>query len=288
MATDEHGPKTIAERYSAATQAKRLVPVATHEEFSGSLEFLIASGWVREGIGTALYRLRSEWDVVRRQGGVADAGVHAYLAEARALELRAGECEVAARIAGEAPDPQAAVLVTEAARLRDEAARAAITERLLILIHLKSLTSTRDALGVWALGEAKRCGFRRRSAFARNRAIAKAAGRALEFWLDPLCPKCEGRGYWGGYGSPRVTCPDDKHGGCGGTKNRTLRMGDRPADHELGQRLLAEMDRLCQSVDRAMRRFLSQQGPAVEVGPADRAALQARLADLRSSEAERD
>jgi hypothetical protein len=55
---------TIPERYTRAMESSHL---ELSSEQSGDVDVLIAAGWVKETLGTALYRARSEYDAVNKR-----------------------------------------------------------------------------------------------------------------------------------------------------------------------------------------------------------------------------
>lgn len=190
---------TIGERYTLASEASDLS--VRHSDLGrGSVDYLIAAGWVVEGLGTRLYRLMAEFDSVR------------------------------ADINGQAANVE--------------------TERLLVLMKLKSLGATRDALGRFA----------QQRATIRGDQISQGdlmalTGRVLDVFLDPNCGRCDGRGVNGGYGgTPRAIC---KH--CGGTGKRRHNIGKTQGEKQLADHLLSEMSRRIDHVDTQMRRYLRNQ-----------------------------
>lgn len=252
----------LEERYARATETTNL----TVEERRGAVDLLIAAGWVLDGLGTSLYRLRTEYDGARTEQSLAVTYLRTQMAQARDLERQ-----------GAAEGDEA--LLAQAAALRDEAEKTALSNRLMVLIHLKTLASTKQQLGAWAIGQATRQGFMKSNAY-----VCELVGRALEYWLDPLCPHCDGRGFTGSYGAPMVFC-GGKHG-CGGTGRRRVRLGKTDADQGFGRYLLAGMDRKTESVGRQMKRFLRR--PSTQGLAKSPQELQLRLAALRSTDAERD
>lgn len=243
---------TIAERYGRATESSHLEMVS---ERTGDVDLLIAAGWAKEGLGTALYRLRVEWDSVRAEQRQAEDNLRLMTrASAKAsLEDRPG--------------------------LRQAAEYAALTARALILIRIGSLHTTREALGrfadIWATRQ------RYMQPFA---VVCKIAGLALDIWLDPACPHCTGRMFVGELGSPQVICKP-----CRGTGKRDYLLHESEAGHNFGRSLLVEMDRKTDHVDRTMRRYLS--GHANGKPPHQEAVirdLKKRLEDLRSARAQED
>lgn len=184
---------TIAERYARATSSKRLHMV---EHSVGDLELLIAAGFIKEGLGTTLYRLRAEMDAVSRQ----------------------------------------------------ETAQAANDEtvRLLLFMKLKSLKSVSTAVHAYALQSTVK------RAYAGNEhQVADIVAKVMDVFLAPNCPRCEGRGYWGGYGTPQVLCPAPIRGGCGTTGRRSLRGLD-DAGRRFAHWLLSELERKLSYVDSAL------------------------------------
>ena len=222
----------LAERYGRALQSSHL-EVLTDERCS--VDMLIAAGWVDEGLGTALYRLRSEFDLARGQA----------VAATKALAAQQAQLDKARRAANQAPADDR--LKAIAKHLADELDRTALTERAMVLVHLKSLDDTSQALGKFALTLAAR-----EARGLAEPAVRKIAGRALDFWLDPLCMACHGTGAVGGYGEPRNTCT-----ACNGTTKRPVRMGTDERGHQFGRLLLAAMDSKTDYVQGRMRAFLT-------------------------------
>lgn len=215
---------TVDERYSTALESSHLEVLADHR---GDADYLIAAGLARSRLGTALFRLRSEWDAARGEWRHGAAHILALLDEARSCD-RAGALEAAFR-------------------LRLEAEQEAVTHMALTLIQLKTLASAKAALLSYALRQATLRRFMR-----PDEDVAKIAGRALEAWLDPTCMHCDGRGFNGGFDAPRALCTH-----CGGTDRRPIRLGPSNSDHEFGRFLLAQMDAKTEWVARRMRRLLS-------------------------------
>lgn len=111
------------------------------------------------------------------------------------------------------------------------------TARLLILMNLRSLPAAKEAMFNFALAKAES-----RGCMSDTKAIAAVVGRALDVWLDRRCGHCEGRGFNGGYGVPKLMCVGK--GKCGGTGNRrNSQLSANASEHALGVFLLTEMDR---------------------------------------------
>lgn len=227
---------SLPERYSRALESTHLELVLDER---CSVDMLIACGWVKETLGTELFRLRSEFDAVRGAQHQAQANWQ------QSMALVSDLMHSAAADAGRAGQYQAA-----AQAVREDAENAQLTAKALILVHLKSLPGARAALGrfaeIWAI---------RQRYMGDTVAVMKIAGRALDAWLDPLCPRCNGTGQVGEYGAPRSICTS-----CHGAKVRDVRLSPDEAGHQFGRSLMNKMDSKCDWVTGQMRRYLSQRG----------------------------
>lgn len=236
---------TLPEVYTRAISSTHL-EVKTEER--GSVDLLIAAGWCTDSLGTSLYRLRAEFDSVR------SAVVRAGQADIQARAEARDKAESLLRQVDEAwarGDSAATVpLTAQANKLLAEVEHAGTTERVLVLISLKSLDRARRELGAYASIRATRQRY-----MESDESVMKIAGRALDAWLDPLCPHCFGTGAVGGFGAPRSICSAAQKG-CGGSGRRTVRLWRDNAGHEFGRAMMAEMDRKTQHVADKMRRFL--------------------------------
>lgn len=279
----------IDERYARAVEADSLEVSADRR---GDVDLLIAAGWVRESLGTALYRLRTEFDQVRGALRITRDALP-YWDELRTVADR----EAAAALKRwhpplRYPDRE----IYEARRMTDEAQAFATTALALTLNELKTLRDTRQALGRFAEKLAARDHWD-----AAPTTITRVAGRVLELWLDPKCPRCEGRGYNGGFTAPMELCQLPPHG-CGGSGRRSAELWNTVRGEQFGRHLLAEIERKCDIVDGLMRAYLSgvpanqalirkaRVADGDETMTHDEAmrALRQRLVELRSSESERD
>ena len=224
--TTDTDPPTIAERYQRATHSSHL----RVQERRGDVDYLIAAGWLREGLGAVMYRLAVEFDTVRG-------------------EVRRGALNQ--------------------------------TERFLVLSQLKTLREARDAFGAFAIVMATK------AAFMQDDAAALAiAGRVLDVWLDQLCHHCDGRGFTGGShrGEHQTLCRP-----CRGSGHRRDWIGKTAEERQFASRLLAELEQNQAGVDAQMRHLLAQvDSGCVEVPAEVIVGVRARLADLRTVEAERD
>lgn len=225
MATIDEKPG-LAERYSSALESTHL---EVNPDERGAIDYVIAAGLVRDSLGPSLLRLRSEWDAIGREHRMGSAHIQALVSTSWEWR-RAGRHE-------------------DADALQRHIEAQALTARALTLIHLKTLSAARQAIGDYA----ERQAYIRR--FMRPRGIiASIAGRALESWLDPNCRHCEGRGQSGGFGTPVILCTT-----CHGSGRRHVRLGKTNDEHEFGRMLLCKMDSATDRAGRLMRRFVAGQ-----------------------------
>lgn len=272
MMTEER--RTIDERYGRATQSDRLVVL---EMRTTDVDYIIAAGWCRVGLGTALLRLRCEWDLAA--GDVRQAARALAIAEKAARAVKARP-----KSARQAQDEASAWLRVENAR------NAALQARALALVHLTTLDEARTKMGGFALMHA----INEKFSLSRQ-TVAKCAGRALQHWIDGSCQACQGRGFHGGHMVPKMICTV-----CNGSRRTDgalrLECVGMPAKSKASSEsafvlsLLAEMDRKCDVVQRAMLRHLRHRrsdGPR-DVATAAAAALRTRLDELRSARAHED
>lgn len=273
--------RTLPERYSTAIDSSRLVLSANR---ISDVDLLISAGWIRDGLGTALYRLAAEFDLVRGEHRQAYDNLRAADQAARVvIEANTGEkllqatwrMSAAARAEFMARADEE-VRAARAAQLQAE--RAALTAKALILVQLKTLPTARRMMGAFALGEAVRARFE-----GDSQAALRIAGNALAVWLDPLCHACGGRGFFGMNPRLRTMCNT-----CHGEGRRQVRLGQTDKTHEFGRRLLVKMDRKADYVTQTMQRYLGKAKARAEGSDASVHELQQRLHQLRSTEAQTD
>lgn len=120
------------------------------------------------------------------------------------------------------------------------------TARLLILMRLKSLASTREAVGRFArqLAETRLPGTAPKDV---NALVAKV----LDVFLSPLCGPCKGRGFTGGYGVPQVWCTR-----CARSGRRQVSFGKSDLERLFCAELLATLERKLAALDAKMVRYL--------------------------------
>lgn len=267
----------LEERYASAVRSSHL---RSTSERAGDVDLLVAAGWVREGLATAMYRVRGEFDCVKGEARVTNEHL-AQLRAQRAERWDQAETEAKATRFG----PTRTVLYRQQCTALDEQIeREALTARAFILIKLKSLTAVTRALRHYAEQQASRRGFME----ARPGQAYRIVGHALDLMLDPLCAPCDGRGFTGGYLKHKVICT-----ACKGAGRRPLEFGGIEADL-FGRWLIADVERKLARVEKLMRGFLNavQSGQAVRVDvervEASTAELTERLAALRSAQAAAD
>ena len=246
---------TLGERYSSATNSSHL-KLSKLDEGRCDLDIVVAAGWAGHdnSLGMLLYRLASEYDTVRSSQKLA----------VRQADMRATAMSVLRRKIADpsTSDERRLELAAEYQAHERESAQEWVTNRVLILSQLKSLTAAKEAVGQWAVVEAERTGFMRigpiptalagvKAHAKRAECIATLAGRTLESWLDPLCHKCEGRTFNGGYGSPRIGCK-----ACRETGKRTAALSKVPEEQNFCLRLSAQMSAKTSDAEAEMRRRL--------------------------------
>lgn len=264
---------TQEERYGKAISSKRL---QVEPDRRCDVDMLIAAGWIAESIATELLRLRQEFDAARGEYMQANHNAASVWRVAHKLQAE-GRKSTPAGNAHDAIREQRTKAAEAAVIAMKDAERQALTARALILTQLKSLHGTKHKLGAYSIALATKLRFMR-----GDIDVLTITGRALDFWLDPACPSCDGRGFHGGVGTPMEICPD-----CHGSAKRTVNFGGTDADQVFGKRLMADMDRKADAVLGQWKRFLysREQERTREAASAE---LRARLVGLRSTQAQED
>lgn len=227
--------RDLAERYSHAMSSSHL----RVDPERCDVDYLIAAGIVREGLGAMLVRLAVEWDLAA--GDYRIALRHVRQVEAQALQVY--------RNASKYPDEHAA-LIKEAAAMLAQAQREALTAKVLAMIRLKTLKEAKVALAEYALLKAARIGLHE-----SPKTVTALAAKALQLWLDATCSRCSGRGFSGGFGVPRILCT-----ACGASGKSGFHLSKTDAHSAFIRRLLAEMDLRMHRVQQQMSRWLRQRG----------------------------
>lgn len=216
---------TIGERYATAIESSNL---RTKLDRACDTDVLMAAGWARGharddlGLGANLYRLRCEFDSVK---AVMRLG-NALSTTDRMLVLT--ELKSLASVKG---------------KLNDDAISMAVDSGYLDVSEDGKIIST-DETG-------KKTGKDMQDVFA-------VAGRALDLWLSPLCPDCEGVGKVGQLGNPQHVC-----GTCGGSGRRDAKSEKKKSavfkdeqDRRLGHLILLRMDIVVGDIEDGMKRAL--------------------------------
>lgn len=299
-------PTTLRERYSRAMSSSHL-ELTPHRR--GDIEIIMAAGGAgmpdsrREDgrtfsanvedrrllLASSLVRLMAEYDEVRGQRAVArrnfeagDTKDHQRSEAATAVNRESGR---RARL-GEAPmdaDELRVCVMKAAEAMRDQLAHDARMAHAFVLMRLKSLASTKQEFGEWAMQMAIRRRFMdcgpmpmvdpersglvsawRKGKRAQQSIVMVLAGRVLDLVLDPNCYRCEGRGFNGGYDrSPQKLCNDIRKGGCGGSGKRPTKLGKTREEDDFADYLMMEVDIMLGRVTREMQQRLRDQPEAV-------------------------
>jgi len=279
---DTNDRPTLGERYGSATESSNL---RVENDRRGPADLLIAAGWLEDHLGALLFRLGHEFDGQKGEHGIAKA-------EFERMELLACRLE-----RGPLPPPPDAVdlvpvdmvqyaidarakLKAQAAALREEAKRQAITSRALILINLKTLREAKEALAAFAWRQGRRWHLE-----WPDHVMAAVVGQALDIHLDATCHHCQGRGFNGGFGGPRIQCKP-----CGETGARSKQhIGRDDQTRDFGGYLLDEMKRMLALAAASMKRATMGEDESTEEGrAAAQAAMLERLRAARSVEAAKD
>lgn len=225
--------RELAERYSRAMHSAHL------EVGPGrcDVDYLIAAGVVREGLGTRLFRLASEWDMAAGDYRLA-------LRRVRQIELDAIQLQRnAAKHAADADR-----LLREAAARLAQAQREALTAKVQAMVHLKTLHEAKVEVASYARLKANRVGF-----MEPDRIVNALASRALQLFLDTTCIRCSGRGFNGGFSGPKKLCT-----ACGSSGKSYFHLSKTEKHAAFIRRLLAEMDLRCHRAQQQMSRWVRQ------------------------------
>lgn len=133
------------------------------------------------------------------------------------------------------------------------------TDRLMALVHMRSLHPAKEALGRFVMGMATR-----RNLTLSTEEQLRLSGRILNQWLDPLCKACRGVKFKTVPGSGRLSAmPCDA---CEGTGRVGLQFTGNTEEEEVQftRDVLEDMDRKMEHVARLMGGFLRERGPVAE------------------------
>lgn len=138
-----------------------------------------------------------------------------------------------------------------------------LTDRILVLAHLKTLREAREALSYLAAQRAiverfsqpdvmprDLAGMKawREDADRKSRAVHSLAGRVLVAFLDPNCHACDGRGKNGGYGALQTLCR-----ACGGTSKTRAGIGRSAQERDFAGHLLSLVERSVSRAEQAIQ-----------------------------------
>ncbi|RZL31138.1 MAG: hypothetical protein EOP35_22685 [Rubrivivax sp.] len=223
----------VEEKYHRAAGSSHLELRRT-DEGQGDVETVIAAG-LAETMGVLLTRLRGEWDAAAGEVAMTQRNAK-RLQEARAAGIKA------ALLLGEDGES----LHPFDAAAFDKAAQAELlTARALVLMGLRSLEPAKQSLFGFAVRQAPH-----KACESKAAALGVLVGQVLDVWLDKLCHHCEGRGFNGGYGSPRLMCTK-----CHGSGSRRQgRLGTNAAEQAFGLWLINVMDSRCNGSMRTVQR----------------------------------
>jgi hypothetical protein len=186
---DEDRPN-IEEQYTSATHASSLVVDPDH---TGSADKLIASGWSKSRLGSALMRLHSEADGTPEPVRLHERGIGLL-----ATEIARERCKVEQR-------PTVVVKDCDWSEARKQAGEWFLHEQGLRLQRLKTLPEVRHQLASWAW------------ASDIPKPLEVVAG-ALLWWLSKTCHACHGQRWQIIPGTGRLSqIPCEA---CNGTGNR--------------------------------------------------------------------
>lgn len=207
--------RTVEESYISAGNSSDLRVEADKKNVA---DVLIAAGWTKGILGHALMRLRSEWDGSAKPTRQSPEQI---LVTASKLP-RTVEIEGVAVVR---TDKELLALASQ------QADAWFMTELQLLRVRLKSLRTVHDQLKQWAVVH----GAIHPERFAHN---------IVCYWLDSVCPACDGKGQGVIEGSPVLghTCKT-----CHGTGKRREPMGD------LGRQALSMMDECVMTARNSMR-----------------------------------
>ncbi len=223
----KHEPPTIEERYGLAVGSKNLKMgrLTDAAQGRGPIDLVVAVGWLGDSLGALLIRLHGEFDSAIGDIRLSRENLRASQAIATAEESRERLTKVPCILR---PDI-----------LRQRATDRAVSDFLLIRSKLKTLQEVEDKFAGFAEAQAVR-----RRSVVPPAVVRILAARALEAHLDPLCPRCNGTGTYGGYdGTVQNVCRS-----CGGSKLRKMHMGRDVEESNLAGHLLVC---LSQALERA-------------------------------------
>lgn len=265
-ATTDEDRVTLGERYGSATASSNL----RVGDRRSDADLVIAAGWLDDNLGALLFRLASEYDRAKGDHGIAEVEFDRAAAAAAKLETEASRLRDPVRRAAQ---------LDRVKQMRADARAQALTSRAMVLIHLKSLRETKQALHVVALQAIDRAGLA-----WDDHIVASLVGQCLDVHLDGTCHHCQGRGSNGGFGTPQTICRPCKGSG----KRTSADVGKDALQREFADWLLREMRRLLGVAGAGIGRALGTSVRDDSRVDEARVELGAVLTAMRSREAEAD
>lgn len=217
MLDPNNGPRTVEESYISASNTSDL---RVEADKRNAADVLIAAGWTPGVLGSALMRLRSEWDGCARPAR----------ASAAQVLVMASKLPREVVIDGKAVKRSDKDLLRIAREQANDWYRA---ELQLLRVKLKSIGRCQELVTEWAQGKAKN--------------PQKFACKVVSYWLDNICHACHGRGHAVIEGAPVLgdECPV-----CRGTGRQ------EPPAGTLGREALSVMDEAVMTARNAMKKRL--------------------------------
>lgn len=197
---DDDKPNT-EERYTQATHASNL---RVQAERGGSADMLIAAGWSESRVGASLIRLHSEWEGLAKPSRRGRVAIESIAKEFPKLQNGMRKEPYCVMEAGKRVQKTRMVpnMVPDMASAHRRAHEWYLHDLKLMFQQMKTLPEVRQQLALWA----------------RQRDIADADHRVAEilgWWLDHVCPVCDGLGKDKIPGTPSLSHKDCK--ACHGT-----------------------------------------------------------------------
>ena len=215
---------TIPDRYSYSIRSKQL----RNTDRPGDIDVIIAAGFIRDGLPTAIYRLRIEFDAVRGDLILNDRMLVQAIAIANVVQQ------------------SVEVGPTFADAIRMQAHDFATSNLCFLLTQLKSFKGCLHKLSRFIRRKSEKAGLN------FNRAESEElAGQILDYLLDPLCQQCAGTGYK--KTTRGALCPT-----CKGQGKRHFQFGNGTSYKRISliKDVFSDIEHNMERINRLMGRFL--------------------------------